>query len=374
MRQAVNGRVFLSALMVFGQELRRAGLRIGTGQLVVLARAATRIDPADKLDLYWAGRTCLTSRKEDIAIYDAVFTATFEESVLLPVSVDDQCTDSVGLRASARTPTLAYRAKPLNTSGGKLASDVDVLREKDFSHCSDEELAAIARLLARVSTSAPFRRVRRTRPARRGVRPDLRRELRELLRHGTATRTTRWRQRQIRSRVVVLLLDVSGSMSDYSRALLQFAYVMLSGPGHVEVFCFGTRLTRVSDALARRSADDALRFASNAVVDWNGGTRIGESLHEYVRTFGRRAGHRRAVVIICSDGLERGEPEQLAREMSRLSRLAYRIIWVNPLKGDATFQPISRGMQAALPSVDYLVSGHNLASLQELALLVDTLG
>jgi uncharacterized protein len=173
-----------------------------------------------------------------------------------------------------------------------------------------------------------------------------------------------------------LILDVSGSMAEYSRALLQFAYSAarassgLSGPlvAKVEVFCFGTHLTRITEALQKRNPDHALAEAAKAVVDWEGGTKIGASLDLFVRTWGRRGLCRGAIVVICSDGLERGHPELLATAMERLTRLSHRIVWMNPLKGDdPEFQPRTVGMMAALPYVDLLLSGHDLSSLEELA-------
>jgi uncharacterized protein with von Willebrand factor type A (vWA) domain len=163
-------------------------------------------------------------------------------------------------------------------------------------------------------------------------------------------------------------------MAEYSRVLLQFAHTASQGPGRVEVLCFGTRLTRISAALRQRDADDALAIAARTVFDWDGGTMIGKSLREYNRKWGRRNGFRGGVVLICSDGLERGDPAVLAEEMARLSRLSYRIIWVNPLKSDERFEPTTRGMSAALPHIDVLVSGHNLASLQDLSALLPALG
>jgi hypothetical protein len=369
-----EGHALVAALTGFGDELHRAGVPVGAGQAIAFARAMSRLDPADRHDLYWAGRACLVSRQEDIATYDAVFAELFGEGRRLAVRVVGDLPAVAGApKGRSKAPSPAERARPSDAETGRLASDVDELREKDFASCSEEELADIARLLARVSAVPPLRLVRRTRPARSGIRPDLRRLLRELLRQDASAIPRRWRRRRVRPRSIVLLLDVSGSMSGYSRALLQFAYSIASGPSRVEVFCFGTRLTRVSSALARRTPDEALRRAAETVVDWDGGTRIGESVHQYVRGIGRRAGLRGAIVIVCSDGLERGDPELLAREMVRLGRLAHRVVWVNPLKGDASFEPITRGMKAALPSVHFLVSGHNLASLEELAALVDAL-
>ena len=190
----------------------------------------------------------------------------------------------------------------------------------------------------------PTRKTRRTERARKGARPDLRRALRTHVRHGGAVVHIPRRRPRVQPRPLVLLLDVSGSMSSYSRALLQFAYAAVArGPGRVEVFCFGTRLTRVSGALARRDPDEALRRAAETVVDWQGGTRIGESIREYLRTWAWRGGYRGGVVVICSDGLERGDPEVLAAAMARLARLASRVFWVNPLKSGPTYEPTAPG-------------------------------
>ena len=181
-----------------------------------------------------------------------------------------------------------------------------------------------------------------------------------------------WRTRRERPRRLILLLDVSGSMAEYSRALLQFAYSAGRG-SQVETFCFATRLSRVTDVLARRDPDIALAQASEAVVDWDGGTRIGDALGEFTREWGRRGLARGAIVVICSDGLERGDPEALAAEMERLRRLTHRIVWVNPLKGDPAYEPLARGMRAALPYIDVFVPGHDLASLEALAQLLPAL-
>jgi uncharacterized protein len=183
-----------------------------------------------------------------------------------------------------------------------------------------------------------------------------------------------WRARRPRPRRLVLLLDVSGSMAGYSRALLQFAHSAARAQAiPTEVFCFGTRLTRVTVALRDRRPDDALARAAATVVDWEGGTRIGDAIRAFVRDWGRRGMARGAVVVICSDGLERGDPGALAAEMEKLSRLAHRVVWVNPLKGDPRYQPLARGMAAALPFVDVFVSGHDLASLEVLSDLLPDL-
>jgi uncharacterized protein with von Willebrand factor type A (vWA) domain len=177
-----------------------------------------------------------------------------------------------------------------------------------------------------------------------------------------------WRQRRLKMRPLVLILDVSGSMADYSRNLLQFAYSTRRAATRVEVFCFGTRLTRITRALERRRPDDALDQAARLVFDWEGGTRIGESLETFVREWGRRGMSRGSIVVICSDGLDRGDPAVLAGAMERLSRLSHKVVWMNPHKGDDRhFRPSTLGMMVAEPYIDLLLSGHDLASLEELA-------
>jgi hypothetical protein len=184
----------------------------------------------------------------------------------------------------------------------------------------------------------------------------------------------RWQQRKVRLRPLILILDISGSMADYSRALLQFAYSARRASGRVEVFCFGTRLTRITRPLGRRRPDDALAEAGQAVLDWEGGTKIGDSLDAFVREWGRRGLARGGVVVICSDGLDRGDPEVLASAMERLSRQCYRLVWLNPHKGgNRDFQPSTLGMMVAAPHVDVILSGHDLNSLEELATLLPAL-
>ena len=196
----------------------------------------------------------------------------------------------------------------------------------------------------------------------------MRRTVRETMRMLHEPPTLFRTGRKLRIRPLVLILDVSGSMSDYSRNLLQFAYSTRRAAGRVEVFCFGTRLTRITPALDRRRPDDALDHAAREVFDWDGGTRIGESLDEFVRHWGRRGLSRGSIVVICSDGLDRGDPAVLATAMERLARLSHRVVWMNPHKGDdGDFRPNTLGMMAAAPFIHTIVSGHNLRSLEEFA-------
>jgi hypothetical protein len=289
------------------------------------------------------------ARPQDVPVYDRVF-ASFFARVGPPAPVQ--------MRIRAHVEEVKVDLA--------LASPVELLREKSFDRCSAEELAELAALMAQATLSPPLRRTRRRIAARRGV-PDLRRTLRRSFRTGGEPLERAWRTRQRRPRRVVFLLDVSGSMADYSRALLMFSHAMLRADRHSEAFAFGTRLTRLTRALAATDLDEALRGAAEEVVDWNGGTRIGESLKRFLDDYGHPGIGRGAVIVICSDGLEVGDPELLADQMARLSRLAHRVVWLNPLKGNPDYEPLVRGMRAALPHVDVFASGHNLASLEEVA-------
>jgi uncharacterized protein len=366
----------LPALAGFGRELRAAGLPVGTGQVLSFCQGLSRLDPTDLRDIYWSGRACLVSRRDDLAAYDNAFAHYFlgDADPRHVVRRDGSpAVDVNQARPDALAPATGSERRPDAESVGQAASEVELLREKDFADCEPDELAGIGRLMAELVIATPKRKTRRTERSRKGVRPDLRRALRTHVRQGGADLRIPRRRARLRARPLVLLLDVSGSMSSYSRALLQFAYAVARGPSRVEVFCFGTRLTRVSGALARRDPDEALRRAAETVVDWQGGTRIGESMREYLRTWAWRGGFRGGVVVVCSDGLERGDPDVLAAAMARLARLAYRVIWVNPLKAGPEYEPATRGMRAALPHIDLLVSGHNLASLASLGAVLEAL-
>jgi hypothetical protein len=345
----------LTVLTQFGRALREAGLPVGTGRIAEFCRAAALLEPRD---LYWAGRATLVARPEEIAVYDRVFAEFFGGQV--GSAPGEWVTVSVGLAVEEAVDV-------------GLASPLELLREKSFARCSDAELGVIRELMARTPVLPPPRRSRRLAVASRGT-PDLRRTLRRSLRTGGEPVDRAWRRRQLRSRRLVLLLDVSASMTDYSRALVLFAHAAVRAVRRCEVFCFGTRLTRLTAALRAADPDEALVLAAALALDRDAGTRIGESLKCFLDEFGHRGLARGAVVVICSDGLEIGEPALLAEQASRLGRLAFRLVWLNPLKGDPAFEPLTRGMRAALPYVDELASAHNLESLQALAGLLATQG
>jgi uncharacterized protein with von Willebrand factor type A (vWA) domain len=368
---------FVGLLTGFGRELRGSGVAVGSGDILTFCAAMEPLDPTDLMDLYWAGRATLVSKRDDIAIYDEVFRRYFldgadpvRELITLKARVEAEAETMLAAPATSPDPEGEQEEAVL----GWMASDVEALKRKSFVACTPEELAALRRIMTRIRLTPPRRRTRRTVPARSGRQPDLRRMVRESLRlHGDPAQLA-FRRRRVKLRPLILILDISGSMADYSRNLLQFAYSARRATARVEVFCFGTRLTRVTRALQTRRPDDALERAAQVVFDWEGGTRIGESLDSFVRDWGRRGMCRGGVVVICSDGLDRGDPEVLAAAMERLSRLCHTLVWMNPHKGsDPTFRPSTLGMLAAAPHIDRLLSGHDLASLEELAGLLPTL-
>lgn len=323
----------LASLVAFVHALRAEGLRVGPGRVIDFSRAAALLGP---VGLYWAGRLTLVSRPEDIVLYDRVFLGVFEKE-------------------PPRSRVVVFEQEVA------LASRRELLRTKSFAELSAVELAELAILMKSLRLNVPARRTRRREFARAGP-PDLRRTVRRSFRTGGEPMEPAWQGRRRRQRRLVLLLDVSGSMADYSRALVLFAHAALRADARWEAFCFGTRLTRVTRVLGRADTKEALHRAAEEVVDWNGGTRIGESVAALIGTGVTRG----AVVVVCSDGLDVGDPEVLREQMARLSRLAYRVIWLNPLKEDPAYEPLARGMQAALPHVDVFLSGHNLASLEAL--------
>ncbi|MEA2522545.1 MAG: uncharacterized protein QOI81_2191 [Actinomycetota bacterium] len=374
-----GGRRTVAALVGFGRELREAGLPVGTGRVLTFVRAVAALGSTRVEDLYWAGRATLIARPEDAAAFDLLFAAWVRRSGVLPGEIDT--TGLAGEELFAAEPRGAAEivhagmgdeappARDGEMTGdlGLVASRMEVLRHKAFSQLTPEERRAVERAIRRLVVRAPLAHTRRRRPARDGDRFDLRRTLRASLRTQGEPFDRRWRGRRTRARPLMLILDVSGSMAPYSRALMQFGYAAMAAGRRVEVFCFGTRLTRVTRTMRTNDPDRAMERIGEQVADWEGGTRIGESLKTLVDGWSQRAALRGAVVVLCSDGLERGDPDLLRHQMARLHRLAHRVVWANPLKGSPRYQPLARGMAAALPSVDEFVSGHDLESVEALA-------
>lgn len=374
----------LDHLVGFGRLLRSKGLDIGTGRILTFCRAVSAVDPTDREQLYWAGRACLVSRPDDRVAYDSAFGEWFlgrdELRIELGLPIPEEALAAAGRELAEHAPAIveqdvagAWRSadddeEPEEETALRIvASAHEVLRSKSFEHLTAEERERVAKLIRRLQIRTPSRPSRRLRPSSTGSRFDMRATLRRSLRTEGEPFRRAWRARGTRARPIVLLLDVSGSMTPYARALLQFGYAAMAAGRRVEVFCFGTRLTRVTRTLEKRDPDRAVREIGSLVEDWEGGTRIGESLKTLLDGWSQRAALRGAVVVICSDGLERGEPDLLRSQMARLRRLAHRVVWANPLKGDPRYEPLARGMAAALPSIDVFLSGHNLESLDELS-------
>jgi uncharacterized protein len=369
---------FVETLVGFGRAVRDAGLVTGPGDVTTYCAAVATLNPGDLVDVYWAGRSTLVKRRDQIPTYDAVFRAYFlgEEAdgdEARPWQVKAQAESAAVLQLPETEPGEESKEER-EAMLGLRASDAATLKAKAFSACTPEELAALRRIMRTLQLTPPQRRTRRTARDPRGRMVDLRRTVRETLRtHGEPTELS-FRRRTLRRRPLILILDVSGSMADYSRHLLQFAHSTARASRRVEVFCFGTRLTRITRELELRRPDDALDGAARSVVDWEGGTRIGDSLDTFLRDYGRRGMGRGAIVVICSDGLDRGDPAVLEAAMERLQRLCHRVVWLNPHRGnDPDFVPTTMGMIAAAPHVDVIHSAHDLASLEGFAALLPSL-
>ncbi len=375
-----------------GRRLRGAGVPVTAARSAHFARALTLVAPATRTELYWTARAVFVSSPAQVPVFDRVFAAVFDPrmepgedrgdpySPPLGAAQRSEPAPSPGARPAPRepgSPEPGHMSAAASAADGEDARDVEVplalaseeerLAEKSFATLEPHELAQLQRLMARLELATPRRRARRARRARRGERLDLRRTLRMSLRTGGDPVRLARRRRRTRPRTLVLLCDISGSMEPYARAYLQLLRSAVAGGTPAEAFVFATRLTRLTRALSGRSAEAAIQRAAAAAPDWSGGTRIGEALKTFNDRHGRRGMARGAVVVILSDGWERANPALVTREMARLARLAYRIVWVNPRASAPGFSPASRGMAAALPHCDALVSGHDLKALDAVA-------
>jgi len=358
----------------FVRALRAAGLPVGVGQAEAFAQALAWVDPLDRRDVYLAARATLVFRREDLAVFDELFAKFFGG----PSAARAQPTPLAPRHDRGeffRTALVAYmseRADPLAREvevpeASKAASHHELLQRKDFGECTAAELDAIARAMRELRFDITLRRSRRLVRARRGDRLDLPRIVRDAARRGGTVLALARRRVKLRRRPLVVLADISGSMELYSRILLQFLHGVTQRHARTETFVFGTRLTRITGPLQIRNVDAALDHAAREIVDFAGGTRIGDCLHAFDRQHARRVLGRGAVVLIISDGWETGDPAALAAEMRRLAERAYRVVWLNPLLGRAGYAPEVRGMAAALPYVDDFLPIRDLRSLQELA-------
>jgi uncharacterized protein len=372
----------------FGDRLQRAGLPMSVDRLGRFVRAVAVARPATLVDMYWIARVTLVSARPDLDMFDRVFAEVFGGTG-----------DPADFRGDGPTPTATGRAEHVDRRGPQTspaeslprtghepgvagdgqagddetperdavlaaASREERLATTDFAALDEDELRQLYLLMRRVQVVVPPRAGRRQRRHRRGDRADLRATLRRSRRTGGEPFEHVTRRARPRPRKLVVLCDISGSMAPYSRAFVQFLHAAAGGT-KAEVFTFATRLTRVTRALAVTQPDAALARAAAAAPDWRGGTRIGDSVKDFLDRYGRRGMAHGAVVVVVSDGWDRSEPVRLAEQMERLARLAHRIVWINPRRAARGFEPLTGGMAAALPFCDALVSGHTLGALRE---------
>jgi uncharacterized protein with von Willebrand factor type A (vWA) domain len=368
----------LGNLIRFGQVLRAAGLDVPAGAIIDVAAALAYIDIGSRSDVHLTLRSLLVRRAADLATFDHAFRLFWRPPGRAPAGDNLR---SLGERRRFGPPE-AERPEPPEPSAAEAAddkssgtlarvvpltySDREALRDKDFAALTDDELGHAQRMIADLRWTPDERRTRRWR-AGRGAAPDWRRLLAAAVRHAAEPIRPPTRVRVRRPRPLVVLCDVSGSMERYARMLLHFVHGLTGHLVRVESFLFATRLTRITHDLHRRGADEAISLILQDTIDWGGGTRIGAALRAFNVEWARRVAGRAPVILLISDGWDRGGPDILACEMARLSRLAYRVIWLNPLLGSPDYQPLTRGMQAALPHVDDFLPVHNLNSLERLA-------
>ncbi|MBM12099.1 MAG: CoxE [Chloroflexi bacterium] len=377
----------LHSLTLFGEMLRRVGLDIGSGNILDLVRATEHVSIGKRGEFYQAARSILVHRKQDLPIFDEAFKVFWRKPTDSSSTMDLR---SMGEQRRFRKPQVGagqdedpgdagtIQGEPdddsvQNVDLSRTYSAVEVLRQKDFSEFTSREMAEARRMMTGLSWDLGQRRTRRLTPGGQG-QLDLRRTMRKSLRYGGEFLELSSRSPKYKNRSLVLICDVSGSMERYTRMLLQFIHTIAGGFDQLEAFLFATRLTRITRSLKYRSIDQSIDEVSKAVPDWAGGTRIGEAIKSFNYQWLRRVLRGQAVVLIISDGWDRGDPELLARETSRLQRSCHRLIWLNPLLGSPDYQPLTQGMKAALPYVDDFLPVHNLNSLESLARHLSALG
>ena len=350
-------------IVTFGRVLREVGVEVGPGRVADALKGLDSVELARQDDVYWTLRQTLVSRREDLESFDIAFASWFLATPGAP-----QPSRVAQRPKNARTggePGPGPEIDGGTTEVGGWSAD-ELLRTKDFGAMTPDELERAKSMIKAIAVARPRRRTRRLRPDSKGHALDVRGLVRASLSTGGEPVQRAFRSRAVAPRKLVLILDVSGSMDAYARAMLLYMHAARGTGPRVEAFAFGTRLTRLTPELASRDPETAFAAAAARVTDWSGGTRIGESLKTYNAEWGRRALSQGAVVVILSDGCERGDTRLVGREMERLARQAFAVVWVNPLKGHPQYEPHAAGMRAALPYVDRFLSGHDVASLEAL--------
>ncbi len=369
----------LHNVVLFCRTLRQKGLAVTTGQILAAVDAARYVSLAKREDVKAALRAILVNRKEDLDTFNESFDAFWSSAGQSELELGRRLQRTTRIHQSTLLDQALADSDSSRTEEGpeqethhgmKRFSALERLRRQDFARLTSKELELVKALMSRLSWSPPVRKTRRKIATRRGAHLDLRRMFRASLKVEGWPLSLMWRSRKTRFRPLVLICDVSGSMESYSRILLQFCYVLSRGWQHVEVFLFSTRLSRITHQLRHRNIDLALARAVSIASDWGGGTRIGEALKDFNYRWSRRVLGGGPIVLIVSDGWDRGDADRLAAEMDRLRRSCHTLIWLNPLLGTPGYQPLTRGIQAVLPRIDFFLPVHNLVSLERLAALL----
>ncbi|HEY7349646.1 MAG TPA: VWA domain-containing protein [Ktedonobacterales bacterium] len=400
-----RGHQLQRKLVEFGRLLWDMGLDVGPGRMVEASKTISLIDVKKREDFYHALKCTLLSRHEQEPLFDQAFfyfwqmkhrLSKLDDNAIVksdekrgsPIRLPPRERQELEAQAARLTRQLmqpqrdAGRARPSDQADqsddddddeaqGTAYSAIEQLRGKDFESYSWEEMQEAKRLMAEMHWHLGERPTRRKAPSRKGAYPDLRRIIRRNMKYGGELMELTWRKIRRKPRPLVIICDISGSMSLYSRLLLHFIHTISSGLQNTEAFVFGTRLTRITRQLRKRDVDDAVRDVSKNVQDWSGGTRIGECLRDFNYRWARRVLGHGAVVLIISDGWDRGEPDVLRAEMDRLQHSSHRLIWLNPLLGAEDYRPVTIGMKTALPFIDNFLSAHSLDSLLELGKVLE---
>jgi uncharacterized protein len=401
--ERVSADIAMSNLLRFGRRLRLAGMTIGSGQILGFVDALAAIDLSRREDVHAAARATLLTRPEYRSLFDAEFRRFWrdlvEQQPMLLEGYSSEDDPSVGVSGPPKSQNqgkqgdggegkdvertvLAVEGVDKSGDLGEtedyevppedvlIFSSKEALRKKDFSQLTPEEVAEARRMIESMDWRLGTRRTRRRQRSLHGEFIDYRATMRGALKHGGVPLELRKRTRKIRMRPLILICDISGSMDRYARLLLRFVHALEHGLDSVEVFTFGTRLTRITRELRRRDVDTAIADVVNSVDDWSGGTRIGEAIHDFNYQWSRRVLRSGATVVVISDGWDRGDPVLLGQEMAKLQRSCRRLIWLNPLLGAPGYQPLTQGIRAALPYVDHFLPIHNLRSMEGLAQLL----
>lgn len=406
-----RGARLLFRLTEFGRILWEVGIDVGPGKMLDLSKTLEYIDITNKEDFYNALKCNLLAKHEQETVFNQMFLYYWymrdrqnkktdeaapgtarrdDQHMRLPPSELKRLAEHMNapneqhrdlkseMRETERRRQVSEKeSEEKDDEGnpqGTAYSAIEALRKKDFEAFSWDEVQEAKRLMAEMRWQLGMRETQRKAPARHGVLPDMRRIVRRNLKYGAELLELTWRQKRQKPRPLVIICDISGSMSLYSRLLLHFIHTISNGLLSVEAFVFGTRLTRITRQLKRRDVDDAVRDVSKSVQDWSGGTRIGDALHHFNRQWARRVLGRGAVVLIISDGWDRGDSGILDVEMDRLQHSCHRLIWLNPLLGSPDYRPLTVGMKTALPYIDNFLPAHNLDSLINLGNLLSTIG